>query len=398
MKKIILLLVMLVITNGCGILEKEITWQEQVVLTGGSIITLNRIVVMGSDAFFRPGKGGPVRSSMSGVIPGIGEVDFRWDDYEMPISFDIVDGTPWIILPIGGPEPCEKYGYPKESVVAFYYSGSTWIASKFEDAPKGLRTNLLTSPPFDERVVFANDLIKQRYDHRTKGFVDGYIQQHIKSEHSCPRINPTAAPEQVQSVNEYLTIKSKHPTIDVLSVYDNIIRIDNIWDYRGVLAKRDPLNDEFIVSGCQDVVGRVESTGSWMNEGGGRMSKHMSAIRIELSNGGQTPNNIWLPNSKSGGTPALIQCTNSNGYVLIPQWGADQGLVIAQFDFNGVWTNVWHLEYPEACNNHHGIIRFEETPGSFILTLGEINHIYRHQDTDPWATIGKRCLIKVSDL
>lgn len=400
-ERVFWLMVIWVMTSGFGLLERTKTWKEEVALANGSIVWLQREVAIGPDEFFRPGRGSILRSKMSGDIPGIGEVDFKWDSNEVPITLDVIDGIPWVVLPIAGPALCEKYGYPKESVVAFYLKGKDWVATPFEKAPNELRYNLLGSNPTSGSVVRASDSVKQphqKYRTEPMGFLltERFIPQQIAWEHSCPRINPNASSEQHQSVQEFLSLKVNEPSVKVLAVLDDVVRVDLRENYFGVLARQDISKDEFVVSGCAGKIGRSESIRPWAKQSNGMMTSRPSVVRIELLHGGKPTRSVWLPVANGGGTPTLIKCIGSTGYVLINHWGAKPDLVIAQFDLSGSWRNLWRIEYPEAPFKQRGIIDFKEIPSGFLVTVGEVNHPSIRNTGDPLATIGLRYVLEVS--
>jgi hypothetical protein len=283
----------------------------------------------------------------------------------------------------------------------FYFTGKEWVATPFENAPKGLRHNILQSYPIsgDGSIVHANDQAKQPAKWNTIGVVltERFIPQHIEWEHSCPRINPIASPEETQSVNQFLSLSSKPLVVKVLSAHHDVIRIDRVEDYRSIFAQRK-FKDEFVIKDCDGKIGRAESSSPWIKQPGGLMISRPTAIRIELLAASKEKMNIWLPYAEpNGGHPSRIQCVGNKGYALINHWGKGTvELTIAQLDLTGgTWTNVWRFAYPPADFKDRGIIDFNETSGGFQLTVGEINHTNSRHEGEPWATIGARYVLDI---
>jgi LuxR family quorum-sensing transcriptional regulator LasR len=393
------LLVIWTTVSGFGLFERTSSWKEEVVLSDNTSVWLEREIVRGPDAFFRPGRGGTSRSSMSGEIPGIGKIEFDWNTHEVPISFDVIDGVPWVAIPIAGPDQCEKYGFPKESVIAFALRGKEWVNVPFQDAPKVLRYNILTSPPLNSKVARADYFEKKSTTYR-KGpgqfLTEAYIPEPVQWEHSCPRINSVQSAEQTLSVQQFLGLTPISSEAKVIEILTDMRRVDRVEDYRGVLARNDLLKDEYVVSNCDGKIGRVESIRPWVKQGGGMMTSSASSIRIELLQSKDGRKNIWLPARRpNGGQPNLVKCIGSNGYALINHWSGVVDLVIAKFDMEGKWHGIWRFRYPDAPFKERSIIQFDESSDGVRITAGQVNHVTSKHEGDPFATIWERYVLEV---
>lgn len=64
------------------------------------------------------------------------------DGREMPIAFDVVNKTPWIVLPVKSNQ-CARFGFPREGLVFFKLANKSWRAVTYEQAPDNLKVNLL---------------------------------------------------------------------------------------------------------------------------------------------------------------------------------------------------------------------------------------------------------------
>ena len=72
------------------------------------------------------------------------ESEFRIssDGRELPIAFDVVEKTAWIVLPVKSNQ-CARFGFPNEGLVFFKLEGKSWRAVGYEQAPMNLKVNLL---------------------------------------------------------------------------------------------------------------------------------------------------------------------------------------------------------------------------------------------------------------
>jgi hypothetical protein len=64
------------------------------------------------------------------------------DGREMPIAFDVVKKTPWIVLPIKSNQ-CARFGFPRQGLVFFKLEGKSWRSVSYDQAPDNLKVNLL---------------------------------------------------------------------------------------------------------------------------------------------------------------------------------------------------------------------------------------------------------------
>ncbi len=71
-----------------------------------------------------------------------GEFRVSSDGRELPVSFDVVNKTPWIVLPVKSNQ-CSGFGFPREGLVFLKLDGKSWKKVPYDEAPKNLRVNLL---------------------------------------------------------------------------------------------------------------------------------------------------------------------------------------------------------------------------------------------------------------
>jgi len=64
------------------------------------------------------------------------------DGRELPIAFDVVSNTPWIVLPVKSNQ-CARFGFPHEGLVFFKLEGKSWNQTPYNQAPQNLKVNLL---------------------------------------------------------------------------------------------------------------------------------------------------------------------------------------------------------------------------------------------------------------
>jgi len=149
-------------------------------------------------------------------------------------------------------ERCAQYSYPKESVAAFYFNNGEWTWRPFENAPKNLRHNILGSPPTGKRDTVSLQSSEKEFRHGSSyglPLAEKFIPEHIKWEHSCPRISPLPNLERDESTEQYRNLVPKTLGVRLLSTRSDTIHITRREDYRGVLAV-GRVDDEFLLVGC----------------------------------------------------------------------------------------------------------------------------------------------------
>jgi len=186
------------------IFDRTTEWREQVALRTGEAIVVERSLTFGPDEWFRPGRGILRKQSASFRWQGR---SVSWSTEEaaffsvLPITLDIVDGAPVIVLPIRGWRACQAYDYPLESLAAFRERDGKWTPVGLKTLPPDLRVNLLQNYSFrPEGSGVVSVRQKQELDRIRYGDTpNGATLQEVsvafgKHDSACRRMRPTPDP------------------------------------------------------------------------------------------------------------------------------------------------------------------------------------------------------------
>jgi hypothetical protein len=117
-------------------------WKEDVLLSSGETLEVERRETHKPDAFFQPGLGPIGGTELVASIPPYGVVSYKVEGGDYPLLLDRIDGKLWVAFPVQGETSCEKYGNPLEPVVVMTYTGRKWTQVSLALAPADLRVNL----------------------------------------------------------------------------------------------------------------------------------------------------------------------------------------------------------------------------------------------------------------
>ena len=122
--------------------SNDIRWTEEVRLSGGSVIELQRRVELTASGFPAQERGfvkyveicyAPLKlhwRSLGGFVPDI---------------FDIVDGKAYMHVPVGNCEECRAFGYPDPNALYFVWENGEWKRIRSDEFPAASEWNLLRS-------------------------------------------------------------------------------------------------------------------------------------------------------------------------------------------------------------------------------------------------------------
>lgn len=121
----------------------EIKWTEEVKLSDGRVIQLQRKVQLTVSGFPVQERGFVKYSEM--CYP---PMNVRWKSSGgfQPDIFDIVDGKAYVHVPISGCISCNYFGYPATDAIYFVWEKGVWKQIKHEEFPARSEWNLLISP------------------------------------------------------------------------------------------------------------------------------------------------------------------------------------------------------------------------------------------------------------
>ena len=141
--------VLIVSLASCSPGPDVVRWTEEVKLHDGSVILLegratrarqaivlfeHRGPVISNEYYHRP-SGAYWKSPGGGFYPG---------------AFDIVDGVPFMVVPIGSEIVCIWFDFPEKDLLIYRWQNQGWRRARYADLPPGFDFNLLYGM-FDER-------------------------------------------------------------------------------------------------------------------------------------------------------------------------------------------------------------------------------------------------------
>jgi hypothetical protein len=140
-------------TTGCGETTKEINWREQVQLSTGEVIVVERGEKL--NLVSEPGRGSGWlfdEAWLKARLPGIGET--VWRGALSPLVLNVTPKGNWYLLGVTGSIRGEREYQLAEGkrYVAFELTDRSWLRVPFADFPEEFQPNLLadTYTPFIE--------------------------------------------------------------------------------------------------------------------------------------------------------------------------------------------------------------------------------------------------------
>ena len=122
--------------------SNDIRWTEEVKLSDGRVIEIQRRVELTESGFPVQERG--FRKSVEICYP---PMNLRWKSSGayVPDIFDIVDGKAYMHVPIGGCYECGLLGDPEPNAVVFVWEGGGWKRVAHDEFPERSGWNLLMS-------------------------------------------------------------------------------------------------------------------------------------------------------------------------------------------------------------------------------------------------------------
>lgn len=367
-------------------------WDEQVLLSDGSTAWLHRVVERQSlCSSSLPGSCQILRSTLEGVVPGIGSVKFKWEGSELPLTLDILDGRPWVVIPISGLELCDKYGNPPESVVAFSWENGAWTQHADGQQLRKLKLNMVRVLPKDNDARISMEVKYGRKDFRFReigsALSSDYIPRHMQWEHSCHRLNPPRTPAYERSIQDFLEIRWAEVQGKVVEVRDDRVSLSP-QDERALFGMPGPQRG---IVGCEGKIGYMHSVFSTRKEGT-VIKGSLTAYRIALTSESKKPSEIFIPSSAHRKFIHVnrVVCSATLIYLAIPE---DSGsFAVLAYDAEGRRKKAWRIRIPELASlerRQTALIAFAEHGDHLRMVIGE------HRDR---YALGKRYVVDAPKL
>jgi hypothetical protein len=339
---------------GLPFLSKTVTWDEDVLLANGRVLSVHRTVTYAPDALGRSGRGGMKEQTMRFSHEGR---RIEWENSNnfpianLPDILDIANGMPILVMPVDRWGPCNKYGFPQEGLVAFGYKNDKWSRVAVHELPKELKVNLLRDTHAiqhwkeyqDKRITPA---MKQRLEDRGWGWtkqgqsISEASRFLASSEDACTRIHPAPNPQLTAQKKENAEAELNAQTL-AATVISTSTAPENISpdDFRR--AKGKWTGTGYLSASCQETVERVEPLrqyadgGSWM----------LIGYTLALRNGSQIP--VQPPAIKSARPYAdleTVACDAQSIYAVGRQGNGQ--LIVHRFTQGGVISGASRIDFP----------------------------------------------------
>jgi hypothetical protein len=336
---------------GLPFMSETVSWDEDVLLADGQLLSVHRTATYGADAYGRSGRGSlkkqTIRFSRNGQKIKWENND-RWPINYMPEILDFVDAIPVIILPVHRWGPCEKYGFPQEGLAAFGYRNGLWGRIAFSDVPKELKVNLLRGTHkirywTEYKGKRITPAIKQDLE-RTNWVVTKQGQSiaevskfYASDDEPCAYIRPLPNPSLEASKQQNAEAET-HAQALIATVISSSNSPEKISadDYGKAKA-------ETVRESCKGVVDYIESMRQYRDGG----SWHLVGYTLVLRDKSRVP--IQQPNIKWAQATDLLEsvtCDKSSIYS-VKRHSRDQ-LIIHRFSHSGTLIDALHITLPHV--------------------------------------------------
>lgn len=144
--------------GGCA---NTITWQEEVKLLDGRVITVTQKR--------RYEEGAPSEVWLTFKLPELGNQEIVWHENLEPLVLNIEAGNLYVVgLPHSSTQ-FRQYGSPKPYYIGFRYENSKWVRLPFNDIPVAIYDSNMwieVAPESDSKYVSLTDKAKLMHSER----------------------------------------------------------------------------------------------------------------------------------------------------------------------------------------------------------------------------------------
>lgn len=337
---------------GIPFLSKTISWDEEVLLSDGQVITVQRTVTYGllvndTHLFGERGGGAPEKQTIHFFYNGrrIGwEFSNPSNDYVMmPDIFGFINDMPILVLPAYGWKPCSTYDFPREGLVAFGYQDGHWNRIAINKLPITLKVNLLRNTHdlrygfgdrYKDKLITAS--IKQELEKNGSRLTQGQlIPEAIKFyagvEESCTRIHPLPNPA-LEAAKQHNIKKEVHAMtlVATLKASSNLPESISPDDFRRARGKWT--GNGYLAVNCKGIVEGINPVRQYRDGGGWSLVGCM----IVLENKKRIPL----------GSAEFVTCDNNSIYAIRRQ-GRDQ-LIVHRFFHDGTPESTLNIKLPDV--------------------------------------------------
>lgn len=266
---------------------------------------------------------------------------------DTPVTLDVVDGHPVIVLALRDWRACYRYGFPPTGLVAMSYRRGSWETLPPAYLPMTtLKVNLLQSvrkvDSFRESVVAEPG--KTRYDASgsiRQGVTLGEVSQILaNAEDSCVSMSP-ATDREVRESSERFGIAEKQALGLVAEVLSSSAASEEISAAEFASANGKWAGAAYLSDSCQGVVSALRPWYRWHGDEGGGV-KSLVGARFVIYDSDGKPTKIEFPDNQAG-----LQAMVCDPYsVLAIKRSANAQLVIYRFARDGRLQGVFRIAIP----------------------------------------------------
>lgn len=335
-------------------MSETIYWDEDVALQNGQTLLTHRTAKFGPDAWGRSGRGPQKNQSMSFKFNNTNiewEIDDKSPIISAPIILDFFNGDPVIVLPVFDWAACNKYGFPRNGLIAFIYKKNIWSRIEVGKLPETFKVNLTQnthdihywSEYKDRKIDYAAKLDLERNYGGAKQSTTIEQASKFYSDHdrSCAKIHPLPdlKIEVAKKINLEKELNAKFVQAKIDSVNSNLeqvtqaefSKVKGVWMSPGYLA-----------SSCKEVVKKIQ--GLTLYGENGRQS--LVGFQLLLSSDKKIPFQEKNTNGPILALPEVVTCNDSIIYVI--RRASKDNLIINRFTYGGEVIDALRINIPNV--------------------------------------------------
>lgn len=180
-RRLVLAALLCWLVSGCSEAVDVVRWTEEVRSHDGSTFLLEARATRGRAPIVRFEHRGPV-VSIEYFHPPSGAYWNAPGSGFMPSGFDLIEGVPYVVVPVGSEIACIWFDFPDKDLLVFRWNGAGWARAGYADLPAGFDFNLLAGK-FHERDPkrdvsgFVTLEMKRSLDGERGGGIKGFLER-----------------------------------------------------------------------------------------------------------------------------------------------------------------------------------------------------------------------------
>lgn len=255
----------------------EVSWDEDVLLANGQLLSVHRTVTYGRDEWGRPGRG-PLKEQTIRFARDGHTVEWknndRWPIIYMPVILDFVGGMPVVVMPLHRWGPCNKYGFPPEGLAAFGYKQGRWGRIATASLLNELKVNLLQRTPefpyskeYQIRPFSPSDKqAKDSSDSTRQGqSLSEASKRYADYEDSCVRMRPPPN-KQLDEMRQRNTDAERNAPQISASVLSVVTEPESITREMFYQQKGQWTGNGYLTENCKGIVEKIEPLRVWFGD------------------------------------------------------------------------------------------------------------------------------------